>query len=97
GSLPENAASVYHFPRVFAWMKRFRAALEKAKTWARKGMILKARDTDKAILSSEPTEPKGRVEQANPWDLSKGAEVEMYGAIWGHRYRDGGLLVVQMG
>ncbi|KAF2179380.1 hypothetical protein K469DRAFT_694078 [Zopfia rhizophila CBS 207.26] len=93
GSMPPSVVSEKHFPKVFAWIQRFRAALTAAKSSAPKPVNLKGPDAVNAILRSQLAEPNGTVDINDPLGLKEGTEVEVYPTDSGFTHRDHGRLV----
>lgn len=93
GALPPNVVSQMQFPKVFAWIQRFRAALKATKSTAPKPVSLKGQEAVKAILNSDFAEPKGTVDANDPLGLKEGMEVELYPTDSGFTHHDRGHLV----
>jgi hypothetical protein len=91
--MPPNVVSEKHFPKVYAWIQRFRAAVQYAKSSAPKGMNLEGPQAVRAVIPSDFAEPEGEVDTNDPLALQKGTEVEVYPMDWGSEYRDCGRLV----
>jgi len=80
------------FPRVYAWVQRFRAALDQARSSAPKAVALEGQEAVNFILSSEFTKPNGTVDANDPLGIEKDTVVEIYPTDWGSEYRDHGRL-----
>ncbi|KAF2648781.1 hypothetical protein K491DRAFT_231051 [Lophiostoma macrostomum CBS 122681] len=93
GSLPLSVVSEKHFPKAYAWIQRFRAALQDVTSSAPKGMSLESSKAIRAVIHSNFAEPEGEVDTDDPLALQKGTEVEMYPTDWGSEHRDRGRLV----
>lgn len=91
--LAKSLISKELFPRTFAWMARYRAAIEKAKSAAPEPTKLDGQAAADRILRSEATDPQVVVDKADPTGLAEGTEVEIYAADWGTEHRDRGRLV----
>jgi hypothetical protein len=93
GSMPPTIVSEKQFPKVYAWIARFRAALKAAKASAPKPVTLKGPDAVKAILNSEFSEPSGTVDADDALGLKAGTEVEVYPIDSGFTHHDHGRLL----
>lgn len=91
--LPPELVSEKQYPKVFAWLARYRAAREKAKAATPKPTILEGQDAANVIFGSEFAESESFVDESDPLGLKEGDQVEVYPADWGTEYRDGGKLV----
>ena len=91
--LPPDLISEKQYPKVFAWLARYRAACEEAKVSAPKPTILEGQAAADHILGSEFAESGGAVDESDPLGLQEGVEVEVYPADWGTEHRDRGRLV----
>lgn len=91
--LAKSIISKELFPRTFAWIARFRAAVEKAKSAAPKPTKLDGQAAADRIFRSEATDPRVVVDKADPTGLAEGTEVEIYAADWGTEHRDRGRLI----
>lgn len=96
GSLPPKVVSEQKYPRVFAWIQRFRAALDDAGSSAPKPEKLNGPEAVRRILAFEFHENSSQgKEDTNDeaLELQVGEEVEVYPADWGSEHRDRGRLV----
>ncbi|OCK79439.1 glutathione S-transferase [Lepidopterella palustris CBS 459.81] len=93
GSMPANVISAKQFPKVYAWIQRFRAALKVAKSTGPKPVSLKGPEAVKLIITAEFAEPNGTVDVNDPLNLKEGMEVEVYPTDSGFTHRDRGRLV----
>jgi len=81
------------FPKVFAYIDRFRKALSEAKLSAPKPITLKGADAVKFVTQAEFAEPEGQVDENDPQALKKGQDVEVWPIDTGFKNRDRGRLV----
>jgi hypothetical protein len=91
--LPEDLISAKVFPKVFAWLDRYRAAIEKAKSSASEPTKLDGESAASNILRSDLGLSRVSVDDHDPTGLNEGEEVEMYPADWLTEHRDRGRLV----
>ena len=92
GALPPNLISSKQYPKVYAWIDRFKAAISKAKTSAPKPTTLKGPEAVKFVAYSEYTDKNEEVE-SDPLGLHKGQEVEAWPVDTGFKHHDKGKLV----
>ena len=97
-ALPATLISKDTHPKVFAWIKRFNAALAAAKKNAPKPTTLSGEDAAKFITSSSlgsRSQPSSedQVDENDPTGLKKGALVESWPTDTGFRHRDKGRLL----
>ncbi|KAF2454077.1 glutathione S-transferase [Lineolata rhizophorae] len=95
GALPPNVISESRFPKVYAWIARFRAALQAAKAAAPKPVTLKGPEAAQHITEARfAEEPNGAsVDAEDPLGLEKGDVVEVWPIDSGSRHHDRGRLV----
>ena len=93
GALPSELVSEKQYPKVFAWISRFRKAISAAKATAPKPQTLKGDKALQQIMSAGFAEPEGQVDESDPLKLKKGQEVEVWPTDSGFRHRDRGRLV----
>ncbi|KAL8956306.1 MAG: hypothetical protein Q9183_006341 [Haloplaca sp. 2 TL-2023] len=93
GALPPSLFGKENFPKVYAWIARFDAAIKSAKASAPKPTTLKGAEAVKQITQAEFAEPEGEVEAHDPLGLRKGQYVESWPIDSGFRHRDSGQLV----
>lgn len=91
--LPPELISEKHFPKVFTWLDRYRAAREEAKASAPKPTTMDGRAAADSILTAGFAEPKVAVDKTDPSELKEGIEVELYPSDWITEHRDRGRLV----
>lgn len=91
--LPQNLISDRVFPRTFAWLARYRAAVAKAKEAAPKPTEMDGHAAAKHIHGAELLDIQISVDIHDPSGFEDGVEVEVYPADWGTEYRDRGRLV----
>jgi hypothetical protein len=91
--MPSHVVSEQRFPKVYAWISRFRAALEEAGSSAPTTVQLDGNEAVDFIISSSLEEAQGGVNSDDPLGLEQGTEVEMYPTDWGSEHRDAGQLV----
>ena len=92
GALPPGFISSKQFPKVFAWIDRFKAAISHAKASAPKPTTLKGPEAVKLVAEGKYTDNNERVEN-DPLDLQKGQEVEVWPVDTGFKHHDRGKLV----
>ena len=92
-SMPASVVSEKQFPKVCAWIQRFRATLEAAKSAGPAPVSLKGPEAVKLIISSEFAEPNGGVSENDPLSFREGTEVEIYPTDSGFMHHDRGRLV----
>lgn len=96
GSLPPKVVSEQKYPKVFAWIQRFRAALDDAGSSAPKPEAVSGPEAVRRVLASEFYEDTRQDKlDANDdaLELQEGERVEVYPADWGSEHRDRGRLV----
>lgn len=91
--LPPELISEKQFPRVFAWIARYRAAREQAKAAAPEPTLIDGPTAANQVLGSRFAEEASGVEEGDPLGLERGVQVELYPSDWGTEYRDTGRLV----
>jgi hypothetical protein len=91
--LPENLVSARIFPRTFAWLERYRAAVEQAKTSGPEPTTLDGQAAADHILRSEFGLAKVSIDGEDPTGLREGTNVEVFTADWVTEHRDRGRLV----
>ena len=91
--MPASVVSEKQFPKVCAWIQRFRATLEAAKSAGPAPVSLKGPEAVKLIISSEFAEPNGGVSENDPLSFREGTEVEIYPTDSGFMHHDRGRLV----
>jgi hypothetical protein len=93
GMLPEDVVSEKLFPHVFAWLARYHAAVDKAKSSASQPTALDGEAAAKRILESELGHPQTPFDGGDPAKLKEGMQVEVYPVDWVTEHRDQGRLV----
>ena len=97
GALPPHLISPQQFPKVFAWIDRFNAAINATKSKGPKPVTLKSEQAIKTVASSEfvvsGVEKKPVVDESDPLGLKAGQEVEVWPTDTGMRNHDKGILV----
>lgn len=93
GALPPSYISETQFPKVYAWVKRFREALKTAKASAPKPVTLKGGDALPQITNGRPIKTQNTVDQNDPVGLSKGDAVEVWPIDSGFSHHDVGTLL----
>lgn len=91
--MPTEYISEKHYPKVFAWIVRYRSARERLKILAPEPTKLDGVAAAEQIHSSEFAEPKLSVDAKDPVGLEEGTEVELFATDWGTEHRDCGRLV----
>jgi hypothetical protein len=91
--LPEDVVSERIFPRTFAWLTRYRAAVEKAKSTASEPRTVDGEAAAKSILTSGFGHTPVSVDGDDPASLSEGSQVQVYPADWVTEHKDQGRLV----
>jgi hypothetical protein len=82
-----------HYPKVFAWIARFKKAINAARSSGPKPATVKGDGAFQRIISSDFWEPEGQVDENDPLKLEKDQEVEVYPTDSGLSGRDRGRLV----
>jgi len=93
GALPREIIGETQYPKVFAWIGRFRKAITAAKATAPKPATLKGDGAFQRITSAGFSEPEGLVDENDPSGLQKGQQVEVWPIDSGFRHHDTGALV----
>ncbi|KAF2822895.1 hypothetical protein CC86DRAFT_299529 [Ophiobolus disseminans] len=91
--LPEDLISATLFPKVFAWLDRYRAAVDKAKSSASQPTKLDGQAAAEHILRSDFGHSSCSVDANDPAGLRDGIEVQIYPADWVTEHKDQGRLV----
>ena len=92
GALPDTIISATQFPRVFAWIERFRAVLKKARASV-KPITVSGADVLEFVGKADFAETAGEVDGNDPLGLKAGDEVEVFPIDSGSSHRDRGRLV----
>ncbi|GME43403.1 hypothetical protein GTA08_BOTSDO12238 [Neofusicoccum parvum] len=93
GALPADVISERQFPKVYAWIKRFREAVQAAKSSGPKAVTLKGAQAVLFVSGANLAESGGHVDAADPLGLEKGQEVEVWPIDSGFNHHDRGTLV----
>jgi hypothetical protein len=93
GALPKNVISPTQFPKVFAWIQRFRDALKQAKAAAPKPVSVTGEDVVKYMQGARFVESVGEVAANDPLGLKAGEEIEVWPIETGFSHRDRGTLL----
>jgi len=93
GALPEDLFSKKLYPRTYAWIERFSAAIAKAKASLPKASPVKGDEAVHLIAQAGFAEVEGDVEEKDPLRLKKGQEVEVWPTDTGFKHRDCGRLL----
>ena len=93
GALPADLISAEQYPKAFAWIARFDAAIAAAKKTAVKPTTLKGDEPVKKVLQADFAEPEAQVDKKDPSGLKKGQEVKTWPIDSGFRHHERGRLV----
>jgi len=93
GALPASIISPTQFPKVFAWISRFRDALKQTKSSGFKPTTLSGDDVVKYMQDARFVESAGEVDVNDPLGLRAGEEVEVWPIETGFTHRDRGTLL----
>ncbi|KAK2782369.1 hypothetical protein FQN53_009803 [Emmonsiellopsis sp. PD_33] len=93
GALDRDIISEAHFPRVFAWMSRFRKALSEAKSGTSKPTTLSGIQVLDRLGAAEFMEPNGKFDDGDALKLHPGQDVVVWPTDGGSNYKDSGKLV----
>jgi hypothetical protein len=92
-ALPESVISERQFPKVYAWMNRFKDELKRIKTSGFKPATLKGDDVVRYMQSARFVESTGEIDANDPTGLRAGDEVEVWPIETGFTHKDRGSLV----
>lgn len=92
-NLDPDVISEPHFPRVYAYVERFRQAIEDAQSKSGEPIILSSDDAIKRILESDYWEKELTVDELDPLKLRKGQMVKVFPSDYGSGHQDVGKLV----
>jgi hypothetical protein len=93
GALPKDLISHTQFPKVFAWIQRFREALQQAKASAPKQVKVTGEEVIEYMQHAKFAESIGEVAVNDPLKLKPGDEVEVFPIDSGFTHRDRGTLL----
>jgi hypothetical protein len=92
-AVPENVISATTFPKVFAWIARFDAAIKKAQEAQPKPLRVKGPEVAEYMRMARFAEAVGEVDANDPLGLKVGDVVEMWPIESGFSHKDRGKLV----
>ena len=92
-ALPPALFSSDKFPKTFAWIDRFSAAVTSAGTSVPKPATLEGSAAIRQVLQADYLDNKAEVDERDPTNLKKGQEVEVWPLDSGSNHRDRGRLV----
>ncbi|KIW04673.1 uncharacterized protein PV09_04409 [Verruconis gallopava] len=93
GALPPNVISPVQFPRVFAWIQRFRDALKQAQRLSPRQKKVTGDDVVKYMQQARFVESVGEIAANDPLGLKPGEVVEVCPIETGFTHRDKGMLL----
>lgn len=93
GALPASIISDEQYPKVFAWVGRFKDAIASAKSSCPKPVTLQGTDVVKHITTADFAEPEGTIDDMDPCGLEKGQTVRVHPTDTGTKQVDQGRLV----
>ena len=93
GALDPNYISANQFPRVFAYLERFKAALKAARARAPKPVTLTQEQMLRHIAAARFHEPVGEVDANDPTGLRAGELVTTWPTDSGSAHRETGTLL----
>jgi hypothetical protein len=93
GALQSTYISQNQFPKVFAWIDRFKDALRQARAAGPKPVIIKVDELIKQIAGSRFYEAVGEVDANDPTALKAGDEVTVWPIETGSGHKDSGKLL----
>lgn len=93
GALPGNLISEKQFPKTWAWMDRFEAAVKEAGQKMGRPKTVKGEEAVRIVMEGGFVEEVGEVEALDPSGLKKGEEVEVWPTDTGFNHKDRGSLV----
>ncbi|KAK2748924.1 hypothetical protein FQN57_007207 [Myotisia sp. PD_48] len=94
GALDQKRVSEKQYPRVFAWMARFRKVLKAARAEMRQPITLTGAEVLTGLQKVDFAEPEGAVDDMDPLELQRGQDVLIWPVDAGSTGRDSGKLVV---
>ena len=101
GALPEEQVSAVRFPRVFAWVDRFKAAVRAARGGGGAAPTLSGEEARDAVVGAPYHEAEGEVDEGDACvradELRKGLRVTLYPTDSGSSGKDVGSLVSMTG
>lgn len=94
GALPEDIISAKAYPKVYAWLQRFDAAVLTAKKKAARPVVLKSNEAAERVLGGQLLTTTAGIDSADPQkELLVGTEVEVGPTDSGRRHKDTGKLL----
>ncbi|KAL1958677.1 hypothetical protein VTO42DRAFT_4020 [Malbranchea cinnamomea] len=93
GAADPDQISERHFPKVFAWVQRFREVLNASRAHTPKPRTVTGAEVLASLASAGYGEPEGLLDETDPLKLRKGQEVVVWPTDSGSSYRDRGSLV----
>jgi len=93
GALPASLISENQFPKVFAWINRFRDELKKRKTSGFKAPSVTGSDVVQYMRSARFIDSAGEIDANDPTGFKAGEEVDIWPIDTGFTHRDRGRLV----
>lgn len=93
GSCDEDVINSWRFPKINAWVERFKQVYAKAVKEHGKLDIISVEDAKSRILESDFAELEGNVDLCDPMDLTKGQLVEIRPTDFGSTHVDRGQLI----
>ncbi|OAX81550.1 hypothetical protein ACJ72_04104, partial [Emergomyces africanus] len=94
GALDRDIFTEAHFPKVFAWMARFRkAAAEAASALPNKPQSLSGEQVLESVVAADFVEPEGNVDKYDALKFQKGQDVVVWPTDNAYNYKDTGKLV----
>jgi hypothetical protein len=91
--LPPDIISDKVFPKTFAWLARYRAAVAKAKAAAPKPTEMNGHIAAEHIHGAELLDLRLSIDHPDPLAFDDSMDIEIYPADWGTEYRDRGRLL----
>lgn len=92
-ALEKEVISKSAYPKVYAWVDRFRKAYKEALKKNGKPNVLSSQQTIDKILASDFFEKEGIVDESDPVKVKKGQQVEIWPTDSGSNHHDKGELV----
>ncbi|GAB7359617.1 hypothetical protein MBLNU230_g6800t1 [Neophaeotheca triangularis] len=92
-NLPAEHFSDKHYPKTYAWLKRWKQATKDASAAAPKPVTLKGPEALQAIMCADFNDKQPRVDESDPLGLKAGSMVEVFPIDSGFTHKDAGSLV----
>ncbi|KAI9843300.1 MAG: hypothetical protein M1837_006515 [Sclerophora amabilis] len=93
GALPPSLVSAKIYPKVYAWIGRFNAAISSAKSSAPKPRSLKGAEALKQIVSAGDNGPTLEIDGNDPFHLRMGQNIEVWPIDSGFNHHEQGRLL----